>query len=79
MIWQAVRGPRIYRDRRQRQTDTSLQQLRSRLDGCPTESVQTQADGKKFTVVRHFAGDKELGKVIAEIARERADRETGPQ
>lgn len=79
MIWQAVRGPRIYRDRRQRQTDTSLQQLRSRFDGCPTESVHTQESGKKFTVVRHFAGDKELGKVIAEISRERADRETGPQ
>ena len=34
-------------------------------------------EGKTYAVVRHFTGQKRLGDMITELARERADRETG--
>lgn len=35
------------------------------------------AGGTDFIVIRHFTGDREIGKIAAEAARERADREAG--
>lgn len=38
---------------------------------------ESEAGGKKFVVIRHFVGDKELSKLLLELAVSRANREMG--
>ena len=34
-------------------------------------------DGKRYTVIRHFTGDKNINQVVAELAISRVNREMG--
>ena len=63
--------------RRTGQTDKTTPQTPGRYDDRPGSVTICDPDGKKYIVTRHFAGDKEIGRLITELARSRADRETG--
>lgn len=54
-----------------------IQQLIKQYETCPTEKVEYVIDGKKYTVIRHFTGDKDINQVILELAISRANREFG--
>ena len=53
------------------------QQLIVQFAYCPTSQNQYEIDGKKFTVTRHFTGDKDINSAVYALAESRADRETG--
>lgn len=53
------------------------EQLRAQYASCPVSAKEYVSEGNKFTVIRHFTGDKELKKTVLGIARERAGRESG--
>ena len=36
-----------------------------------------EEEGKKFIVIRHFSGKTEIGRIVAETARARADKDAG--
>lgn len=44
---------------------------------CPKEQKIYEIDGKKYTVTRHFTGDKNINQVAMELAISRANREMG--
>lgn len=60
-----------------RATDTSAEKLKEQFAACPVSVKMHEEEGKTYAVVRHFTGQKRLGDMITELARERADRETG--
>ncbi|MDE6586394.1 MAG: hypothetical protein K2K80_06930 [Clostridia bacterium] len=45
----------------------------------PTEKNTYETEGKRYTVTRHFTGDKDINKVMAELSVSRANREMGLQ
>jgi len=51
--------------------------LIERYASCPSEQNGYELSGGKFTVTRHFTGEKDINKVVAELAVSRAERETG--
>lgn len=51
--------------------------LMEEYSSCPAETKEYVSDGKKITVIRHFTGDKDINKVIADLAESRAKREMG--
>ena len=53
------------------------QQLIKQYASCPISQNEYGSDGKKFTVIRHFTGDKNINQVIYRLAQDRADREMG--
>ncbi|MCH5165294.1 MAG: hypothetical protein J1G01_02715 [Clostridiales bacterium] len=59
------------------QTNKNPEQLIKQYAAYPTEQVTLVIDGKKYTVTRHFVGDKNVDRVISELAVARANREMG--
>ena len=55
----------------------SIQNLIQRYASCPTTKLECEINGKKYVIVRHFTGDKEVNQVIARLAQRRANREMG--
>ena len=60
-----------------RLTNKKPVQLIGQYASCRTECNVYELDGKKYTVTRHFTGDKNLNQVVAELAVSRANREMG--
>ena len=60
-----------------RKTKQRPEQLIEQYASCPTEQNVYETDGRKYTVIRHFTGDKNFNRVIAELAVSRANREMG--
>lgn len=48
-------------------------------ESCPASQSEYVIDGETLIVTRHFVGDKDVNKVITELAFARADREMGLQ
>ena len=44
---------------------------------CKTVKVEHTIEGKKFVVIRHFVGDKEMQGLIMDLAVHRAKRDMG--
>ena len=57
----------------------SSEQLKEKYALCSQSEVEYETDGQKYTVVRYFAEDRDLNKLINELAVNRANRETGLQ
>ena len=53
------------------------EQLMEQYASCPAQQTTYEIDGRKYTVTRHFTGDKKINEVIAELAVSRANREMG--
>lgn len=51
--------------------------LTERYLSCPSSQREYEVNGKKYTLTRIFTGEKDLNKLIFELAVSRADRETG--
>lgn len=51
--------------------------LTERYSSCPSSQTEYEMDGKRYTVTRYFTGDKNLNKIVSELAISRADREAG--
>ena len=43
----------------------------------PTSRRKSEIDGKRFLVIRHFVGDKDLSSLLIGLAERRAGREIG--
>ncbi len=54
----------------------STEKWRELFASCPTAKGEYTADGKKYTVTRHFTGKKEIRDAILEIAQKQASRES---
>ena len=59
------------------ETVRKTEQLLNQYTSCATDKKNYEIDGKIFTVIRHFTGEKELRKTVAELAIIRANREMG--
>lgn len=55
----------------------STEQLIEQYLSCPSEQNVYEYDGKKYTVTRHFTGNKNINRVIEELAVNRVNREMG--
>ena len=55
----------------------SPQQLIKLYAACPISQKEYEIDGKKYMVTRRFTGDKDINKLITELAVSRANRESG--
>ena len=53
-----------------------LKELNERYKNCPKRTAEYEIDGKKFVVTSHFVGNKNLDKVLYNIAFRRACEET---
>lgn len=51
---------------------TSLTELKEMYSSVPVSSQVLQIDGISYTVVSHYAGDKDINKVVRSIAFNRA-------
>lgn len=60
-----------------RRTNRQQRQLRDQYSACPKSQSEHVIDGKKYIVTRHFTGEKDINKVISELAISRANREMG--
>ena len=54
---------------RQKQT---MQDMKERFSGMPTSSHVVVIDGIRYTVVSHYTGNKDVDRVIREIAEKQA-------
>ncbi len=57
-------------------TENSPAQAIERYADCPTEQNEYDLNGRKYTVTRHFTGEKNINLLVAELAVARANRET---
>lgn len=51
-------------------------ELNKKYSACPTRTNEYEIDGKKYVVHSHFVGNKDIDKVISEIAFNKAMAET---
>ena len=51
------------------------QQLQEKYADCPRVAAACEIEGRRYYIIRHFTGQAELGKMVAELALRRADRE----
>ena len=54
----------------------TLFDLNKKYSDCPVTVREYEIDGKKYIVHSHFVGDKDIDKVISEIAFNKAISET---
>lgn len=47
-------------------------ELNEKYSACPMRTSEYEIDGKKYVVHSHFVGNKDIDKVISEIAFNRA-------
>lgn len=57
-------------------TKPTMFELNEQYKNCPTRTKEYEIDGKKFIVHSHFIGNKDIDKVILEIAFNRALNES---
>lgn len=50
--------------------------LNEKYSACPMRTSEYEIDGKKYVVHSHFVGNKDIDKVISEIAFNKAMAET---
>lgn len=55
----------------------NVKQLIQKYESCPVSQKEYVIDGEKFKVTRHFVWEKDLNKIVVELAFDRADREMG--
>ena len=55
----------------------SLEQATGRYAEAKPEQAVYEKDGKKYVVIRHFTGDRDINQIIAELAVLQANREMG--
>ena len=55
----------------------TMQQLQEKYADCPRVTAACEIEGRQYHIIRHFTGQAELGKIVAELALRRADREAG--
>ncbi len=65
------------RKARYEETKKTPEQCIERYRSSPTSVKEYESGGKKFTVIRHFSGEKELNQTVGEIAVCRVNREMG--
>ena len=53
-----------------------MQQLSAEHGSAPTSTREYEVGGKKYIVISHYAGKKDLGTTIQRLAAERAYTET---
>ncbi len=51
-------------------------ELNEKYSACPMRTNEYEIDGKKYVVHSHFVGNKDIDKVISEIAFNKAMLET---
>ena len=51
-------------------------ELNEKYSACPVRVSEYEIDGKKYVVHSHFVGNKDIDKVISEIAFNKAITET---
>lgn len=71
------RSPKKLKIHKIKDMKKNREQLMQQFSSCPTSKKEYEIGGKKFTVVRHFTGNKNPDRMIAELAVNRADREMG--
>lgn len=54
-----------------------FEQLTEKYASCPVSPAVYEENGAIFTVTRHFTGDKNINKTVAELAVSQANREMG--
>ena len=54
----------------------TLFELNKKYADCPVTVSEYEIDGKKYVVHSHYVGNKDINKVISEIALKRAIAET---
>lgn len=59
------------------ETDNKADRTKNQTDNYPTSQRRCIIDGKRFTVTRHFTGDKNLTEILMEFAVNRANKEMG--
>lgn len=53
----------------------NLQQLKQEFSDYPTKENNYEIDNKKYIVISHFVGNKDIDKVLNELATSRAYKE----
>ena len=53
------------------------EQLIKQYASCPQQQTVYEIDGRKYTVTRHFTGDKKINEAAMQLAVNRANREMG--
>lgn len=56
-------------------TNKEISIEKNRKGDFPTSQRSCEIDGKRFCIIRHFEGDKDLRTLMMELAFSRADRE----
>ena len=54
-----------------------MQQMCAEFGSAPTSTGEYEIGGRKYIVVSHYAGGKEIGSTIRSLAIDRAKREMG--
>ena len=54
----------------------NVTELNERFKDCPTRQIQVEHEGRKYIVISHFTGQKDLDDVIMKSAYSRAMSET---
>ena len=54
----------------------TLAELNERYKDKPTSTAVYEVDGQRYAVTSHFVGDKDLDKMLYDLAFERAFQET---
>ena len=62
---------------RSRATKKEISFLKEKYNTCPTSQCEYEIDGKKYIVTRHLVGNKQLDRIITELAIKQANREMG--
>ena len=58
-------------------TNHKTENMKNAKENYPTSQRKCEIGGKRFLVIRHFVGDKDLSTLMAGIAAQRANREMG--
>ena len=58
-------------------TGLTLAELNERYKDKPTSKAVYEVDGQRYAVTSHFVGDKDLDKVLYDLAFKRAFQEEG--
>ena len=53
------------------------EQLMEQYASCPTQQNVHEIDGRKYTVTRHFTGDKNINAAVMELAVSLENMEMG--
>ena len=54
-----------------------MMQMCAEFSSAPTSTREYEIRGKKYIVISHYAGEKDIGQTIFALATDRAKRELG--